>query len=65
MLSEAVRQATASSDLGNLLQQGLLIIGWVANWRPVQIFLYDWWPLSREAELYGILSRIPVKVLGN
>ncbi|HKQ14338.1 MAG TPA: hypothetical protein VJT80_12965 [Steroidobacteraceae bacterium] len=21
-----------------------LILGWVAMWKPVEIFLYDWWP---------------------
>ena len=49
--------------LEELLKQGLLIIGWVANWRPLEIFLYDWWPVQREARLYGLLSRIPVRVL--
>jgi hypothetical protein len=47
------------------LQQGLLIIGWVANWRPLEIFLYDWWPLSREARHYALLSGIPVRVLAD
>jgi hypothetical protein len=50
-------------QFGGLLKEGLLIIGWVANWRPVEIFLYDWWPLRREARLYGVLSRIPVRLL--
>jgi hypothetical protein len=27
-----------------ILSEGLLILGWVAMWRPVEIFLYDWWP---------------------
>ncbi len=49
--------------LGGLLRQGLLIIGWVANWRPLEIFLYDWWPLRREANLYRVLSNVPVRVL--
>ena len=40
LLSEAVSRAEWPS-LGNLLEQGLLIIGWVANWRPLEIFLYD------------------------
>ncbi len=22
-----------------------MIIGWVAMWRPIEIFLYDWWPI--------------------
>jgi hypothetical protein len=62
LLSEAVSRAEWSS-LSNLLEQGLLIIGWVANWRPLEIFLYDWWPLSQQASLYGILSGVPVRIL--
>jgi hypothetical protein len=31
-----------------LLDEGLLIIGWVALWRPIQTFLYDWWPVRRR-----------------
>src|SRR6185503_6548612 len=27
-----------------IISEGLLILGWVAMWRPVEIFLYDWWP---------------------
>jgi hypothetical protein len=49
--------------LGGVLRQGLLIIGWVANWRPLEIFLYDWWPLRGEANLHRILSAIPVRVV--
>lgn len=41
---------------------GLVIAGWVAMWRPMEIFLYDWWPLRREYRLYGRLARASVKV---
>lgn len=33
---------------GEVLQEGLVIIGWVALWRPAEIFLYEWWPLHRH-----------------
>lgn len=61
-MSEAAGRADWS-DLGGLLQDGLVIIGWVALWRPAEIFLYDWWPLRGEVVRYGILSRIAVRVL--
>ena len=28
--------------------EGLLIVGWVAMWRPLEIFLYDWQPIRRR-----------------
>lgn len=45
--------------------EGLIILGWVANWRPMEIFLYEWWPLVRQQELYRPLSVASVKVTGD
>ena len=42
--------------------EGLLIIGWVAMWRPVELLLYDWWPLLRRKRTYDNLSRMQVEV---
>jgi len=39
-----------------LVEESFLILGWVANWRPLEIFLYDWWPLARRRDLYRRLS---------
>ena len=39
---------------------GLLIAGWVAMWGPLQIFLYDWWPIRHTCRLYAKLAAIPV-----
>src|SRR5262245_60822387 len=40
-----------SSHIADILREGLLIGGWVAMWRPMEIFLYDWWPIRAEAAL--------------
>ena len=42
--------------------EGLLIVGWVAMWRPLEIFLYDWRPIRRRCQLFAKLSEIPVIV---
>jgi len=42
---------------------GLEIAGWVAMWRPFEIFLYDWWPILRRRRQYQRLARMPVSVL--
>jgi hypothetical protein len=34
-----------------ILGEGLLIIGWVAMWRPLEIFLYEWVPISRRCRV--------------
>ena len=37
------------------------VIGaWVALWRPLEIFLYDWWPIRAEARWYERLAAMPV-----
>lgn len=43
--------------------EGLTIVGWIAMWHPVDIFLYRWWPIRREALLYRRLSAMEVRVL--
>jgi ABC-type spermidine/putrescine transport system permease subunit I len=39
-----------------LVEESFLILGWVANWRPLEIFLYDWWPMAHRRDLYRRLS---------
>jgi hypothetical protein len=46
----------------SLLRESLTIAGWVAMWQPMQIFLYDWWPLLRIGHIYEKLSRAPVEL---
>jgi hypothetical protein len=45
-----------------VLREGLIIAGWVAMWRPMEIFLYEWWPLLRRGRLYEKLSQMRVVV---
>lgn len=46
----------------SLMRESLTIAGWVAMWRPMQIFLYDWWPLRHLGQIYEKLSRMPVEL---
>lgn len=46
----------------SVAREGLTIIGWVAMWRPLEIYLYRWWPLLARRRLYQRLSRMPVEV---
>lgn len=58
-----IETALAGKQLGDVLRESLLIGGWVAMWRPLEIFLYDWWPIRAEARLFDRLSRMPVLVV--
>jgi hypothetical protein len=46
-----------------LLRESLVIGGWVAMWRPLEVFLYDWWPILGEQRTYERLSRVEVRVV--
>ena len=48
--------------LSDLVQESLTIGGWVAMWRPMEIFLYEWWPIRRTGRLYQKMSRMNVEV---
>ena len=50
----------ATGTLPKILRESLTIGGWVAMWRPMQIFLYEWWPLVRRGRIYRNLSRAEV-----
>lgn len=46
-----------------IVRESITIGGWVAMWRPLEIFLYDWWPLKRRRHIYEKLGRSKVRVL--
>jgi hypothetical protein len=48
-----------------IFREGLTIVGWVALWRPVQIFLYEWWPIWRRAQVLSNLEHMRVELLVN
>lgn len=46
----------------SFFSEGLTIAGWVAMWKPMQMYLYDWWPLRRRGQTFAKLSQMPVHV---
>jgi hypothetical protein len=52
--------ALGTGYVAAFLGEGLIILGWVANWRPIEIFLYEWWPLARRRNLYRRLAAAEV-----
>jgi hypothetical protein len=63
LASEMSRNIFPDARLGQILQDSLVIGGWVAMWRPLEMFLYDWWPIRADARLYDRLSEMPVRVV--
>jgi hypothetical protein len=50
------------STISQMTEQGLFILGWVAIWRPLEIFLYDWWPLKKRIDILDRLSAATVQI---
>jgi len=46
----------------SVARESLTIAGWVAMWRPMEIFLYEWWPLRRRGRIYEKMSHMKVEV---
>jgi hypothetical protein len=50
------------SRIGEIVRESLTIGGWVSMWRPLEVFLYDWWPIRNEARLSDRLAAMPVRI---
>ena len=48
--------------VARVLEESLIIVGWVANWRPIEIYLYDWWPIRRRIHLFQRIAAAKVEV---
>jgi len=45
---------------GGVFHESLVIGAWVALWRPLEILLYDWWPMLADARLFDRLASMEV-----
>jgi hypothetical protein len=63
VIAQVTGRLLGESSLATLFREGLVIVGWVAMWRPLEIFLYDWWPIVGQRRLFDRLSAIPVRIV--
>jgi hypothetical protein len=61
-LGDFVAALMKGSRIGEILRESLTIGGWVSMWRPLEVFLYDWWPIRNEARLSDRLAAMPVRI---
>jgi hypothetical protein len=53
-------QKITEGPLSRILSESFLIFGWVAIWKPSEIFLYAWPPLARRRKLFRRLSQATI-----
>lgn len=42
------------------IKESFVLVGWVSMWKPVNIFLYEWWPIKDNIKLFGVLKEMHV-----
>lgn len=64
LLSMGLRSALGRlfGTLPQILDEGLIILAWLALWRPAEMLLYGWVPLRHKQRLYERLAGIRVFV---
>jgi len=60
--SQAIAANLESRPMATVMAESLLIFAWVANWRPIEIFLYEWWPIASRRNLYRRLGAAGVEL---
>jgi hypothetical protein len=53
----------AQGPFGAIVATGFTIVGWVAMWRPLEIYLYNWWPVREERRNYERLACMAVRLV--
>jgi hypothetical protein len=61
-LGDFLANLLKTSRIGEIVRESLTIGGWVSMWRPLEVFLYDWWPIRSEARLSDRLAAMPVRI---
>ncbi len=58
----AIASLGKSGLFWQIVEEGFLITGWVAMWHPINLFLYEWWPIRRRQRLFEKLAQVPVEM---
>lgn len=61
-VSQIVRARLGTGPLASTISESLFLVAWVANWRPIETFLYDWLPFKRRRDLYRRLAAAEVRI---
>jgi len=57
-----LRQLLSGISASRFINEGLIVLAWLALWRPTEALVYGWVPLYRQRRLYQRLAGIRVTV---
>ena len=64
-LTEIALRLMPDNRLVLFVRESFIILGWVALWRPLELLLYDWYPIKTNINLYYRLQHSNVQVIIN
>ena len=45
-----------------IVKESMYIFGWVSMWKPIELLLYDRWPLNRKLKSYDKMIQLPIQI---
>jgi hypothetical protein len=61
-LAHLIDSIKTAPRLTNIASVGLVIIGWVAMWHPIEALLYGWWPMREKRQYFDKIALLDVEV---
>jgi hypothetical protein len=52
-----------ASVLGRTLREGVVIFGWVSLWRPLELIMFDWYPIYDRIRVYSSLENADIDLI--
>jgi len=62
-LTHVIIKRLPEGGLSLAFREILIIVGWVALWRPADFLLYEWRPFKREVNLFRKLEQCKVEIV--
>lgn len=61
-LSELVKKIS-SEIISTTMREGIVIFGWVSMWKPLELLLFDWYPIYDRIRIYKRLVNAEIEVI--
>ncbi|WP_374074650.1 hypothetical protein [Bdellovibrio bacteriovorus] len=61
-LAQLIKQIE-SEIVSTTLREGVVIFGWVSMWKPLELLLFDWYPIYDRIRIYKRLVSAEVEVI--